>query len=459
MPNVGMIADDLTGATTVGSLLALQGIAATVLFRPELIEGCDTSASDAVIINTASRNMQAARAFESVLHTTRDLISIGCRRISKRIDTTCRGNIGAEVEAMLTALGEDYLAVIVPAMPQSRKIVVAGYSLIDSVLLAHTGAAVDPYAPVTESYLPTLLGQQFERRVGHIPLETVLQGKRSMTEVMAGIYEEGGRAVIVDATTAADIDLIARASLSLGVGIVPVDPGPFSERVVLHSGVVHELRGRVKRAPAGETSASEAGTVVMVVGSATAVTRRQISAVATLEDVAPIKVPVLEVLAGGVSYRRELEAARDEAERLMSASKPPRVLLVGLDSVFSKKRYESEQLMSASGLSLTQAAQTLTERLGGIGREVLDVVGSRCCGLYLTGGDVTLSTCLALGAKGMTLIDDITPQVDLGVLVGGSFAGLPVVCKGGLTGTDATAVDSVKRIFEERMCSHATVNE
>lgn len=49
---------------------------------------------------------------------------------------------------MLSALPEDYIAIMVPAMPQSKRIVVGGYSVIDllGAALAHAGRAGRPDA-------------------------------------------------------------------------------------------------------------------------------------------------------------------------------------------------------------------------------------------------------------------------------------------------------------------------
>ena len=56
--------------------------------------------------------------------------------------------------------------------------------------------------------------------------------------------------------------------------------------------------------------------------------------------------------------------------------------------------------------------------------------------------------------EGITLVDYVIPQIDQGTITGGPYEGLPVVCKGGLTGTEVTAIQSVNRILDERMRTH-----
>ena len=53
---------------------------------------------------------------------------------------------------MMDEVGDDCVAVVVPAMPQSRRILVGGYSVIDGVALINTPVAQDVRTPVKENY-------------------------------------------------------------------------------------------------------------------------------------------------------------------------------------------------------------------------------------------------------------------------------------------------------------------
>lgn len=89
---------------------------------------------------------------------------MGVKYFSKRIDTTLRGGVGVEVDAMLDQLNEDTVAVVVPAMPQSRRILVGGYSVIDGVALINTPVAQDVRTPVKENYYQDFLQARPEER-------------------------------------------------------------------------------------------------------------------------------------------------------------------------------------------------------------------------------------------------------------------------------------------------------
>ena len=113
---------------------------------------------------------------------------MGVKYFSKRIDTTLRGGVGVEIDAMLDQLNEDTIAVVVPAMPQSRRILVGGYSVIDGVALINTPVAQDVRTPVKENYIPRLLAGQTRRKVGLVTLDQVLKGKEGIKEALTEVW-------------------------------------------------------------------------------------------------------------------------------------------------------------------------------------------------------------------------------------------------------------------------------
>nr|WP_281728187.1 nucleotide-binding domain containing protein [Cellulomonas denverensis] len=197
-----------------------------------------------------------------------------------------------------------------------------------------------------------------------------------------------------------------------------------------------------------EPSAEDRGTVVVVAGSATAVTHRQIARVRAAAGTETIAVDPAALLdEAGASQVADEVATR---ARAWHRDGHPRVAVLAFDTVVDGRPPDPERLSRLSGLSGHQVAIRLSDQLGGLARVLADQVAPHCAGFYLTGGDVMVRSVAALGAQGITLRDFVIPQVDHGVLRGGPYDGLPVVCKGGLTGDDRTALHSVNRLFDER---------
>ena len=192
MPIIGAVADDLTGATTTGVLLARSKAKTAVFFNEEAAEkGKGTENLDAILISSNSRPLPADEAYEKVKSATLSLKRMGVKYFSKRIDTTLRGGVGVEIDAMLDQVGEDAVAVVVPAMPQSRRILVGGYSVIDGVALINTPVAQDVRTPVKENYIPRLLEKQTRRKIGLVTLDHILKGKEAVEKTLQEKREEG----------------------------------------------------------------------------------------------------------------------------------------------------------------------------------------------------------------------------------------------------------------------------
>lgn len=127
MPRIGAVADDLTGATTTGVLLARSKAKTAVFFNEKAASNAEgTDGLEAVLISSNSRALPSTAALGIVTTATKVLQAMGVEYFSKRIDTTLRGGIGVEIDAMMDTIGNKVVAVVVPAMPQSRRIAVGG---------------------------------------------------------------------------------------------------------------------------------------------------------------------------------------------------------------------------------------------------------------------------------------------------------------------------------------------
>ena len=97
MGNFGIIADDLTGACDTGVQFVIRGFSATVWLDPEDI---DDAPVDVIVVTTNSRGDSPDTARQKVRHACQRLTQRQTTVLYKKIDSTMRGNVGAEVEAV-----------------------------------------------------------------------------------------------------------------------------------------------------------------------------------------------------------------------------------------------------------------------------------------------------------------------------------------------------------------------
>ena len=444
MPLIGAVADDLTGATTTGVLLARSKARTAVFFNEEAAEKTEgIDELDAILISSNSRPLPANEAYDKVKSATIALKKMGVEYFSKRIDTTLRGGVGVEIDAMLDQMKEGTVAVVVPAMPQSRRILVGGYSVIDGVALINTPVAQDVRTPVKENYIPRLLEGQTRRKVGLVTLDKVLAGEEVIEEALGEQKKAGCEVIVVDGITLEDVENIAKACISLRWDVVAVDPGPFTSKLAFYRELISAEEPNIP------PQADEAGkTVLIAAGSATPVTKKQMEILCQDPRHVRVSVEPLPLIEGGDVALDEVFKAVNKAAELLESDNQPRAILfetalhgelLNLDEEDNKRHY-------AGGMS----ANRINAGLGMIISQLLEKVGKeKVAGLYTTGGDTMVNVCYQLGVECIEVMDYVIPQTDVGRLVGSKYSGLPVVGKGGLTGNDNTACDIVSRLFRE----------
>jgi uncharacterized protein YgbK (DUF1537 family) len=440
---LGIVADDITGATTVGVLLSRSGLKTAAFFDTESFARNEVE-YPAMVISSDSRPLPKAEAQHQVSAAVKQLQARGAHYFTKRIDTTLRGGIGFEIDAMLEQLPLETVAVVVPAMPQSRRILVGGYSVIDSVALSRTDVAHDVRTPVTESWVPGLLAAQTHHQVGHIELASVMKGEEQIQHDLQAQQQRGIRVIVADAITVEDIDAIAGAVVSLNWNVLAVDPGPFTERLAVRRGLMREARNSLSTPTVAE---HQHGSILLVAGSATPVTKKQLQHLIANDD-RVCHIPVdAELLvdkknAADIEVNRVVQYARQCVPERQNA-------LFVFESALTGRLLDLQEEEQRFGLAHGEAAQNINQGLGNIVREVLNCAGEEIKGLYMTGGDTMVNVLKQLGATGIEMIDYVIPQTDMVRIIGGDYAGLICVGKGGLTGPEDIIGTIVERIYRE----------
>ncbi|MHC5249373.1 four-carbon acid sugar kinase family protein [Enterococcus sp. LJL120] len=440
MGKIGIIADDLTGATTVGVLLARSGITTAAYFSPT--EMVDTADQEAIVLSSNSRHMKPADAQAAIAEAIEALKIEGATYFSKRIDTTLRGGIGYEIDEMLAHLPEDTVGIMVPAMPQSNRILVGGYSVIDGTALQKTDVAQDVLTPIKETHVPTMIDKQTQHRTGQLGLSSLLAGKEAVKAALSHQKSLGAKIIICDAISLDEIELIAECVHELAWSVLAIDPGPFTQKLAIQRGFGSEAEPESSEAVAAIMD----GKVIVVAGSATAVTKQQINLLCENESVSKVSVAPLAIALDNA----EGEAAKLEAiEAVGHALSDNQSNVIVLETAVSGPRLDLADVESNQGMAKGQAARNINAALSEIVKTALEQTQQPIKGIYMTGGDTMVSTLKTLGASGIALVDYVIPQTDLGRIIGGPYDGVVTIGKGGLTGKEDTAIVAVKRIFQE----------
>lgn len=409
-PIVGVITDDLTGANATAALLWRRGLRTAALPTLKWPAAC-LAAYRCVCINTESRLLPVDAARRRVRQAADLIMEHGGRVLGKRIDSTLRGHIGAELEGALEAVGQRMVAVVTAAFPASGRTMMDGHLLVHGVPVTETFAWNDPISPVRESHLPTLLAAQTSLPVGHIPLAVVQRGAAAVAEAIREEVARGTVLLCADAVMDHDVIALGHGMSVSGVPCLAADPGPLT---AAYAGALGQQKALV------------------VSGSISPVTVEQLDRLETEAGAALVRVDL-----------NALVAQLGEVERVVAA-----LIAAGNGAKVIGIRVDSPVGDGAAKVPDPGAAPAILRGLAEITARALERIPD-VSGLYLTGGDTAQAVCSRIEATALDIEVEVMPLAVAGRILGGPCHDLTVVTKGGLVGAADAALTCVRHILGE----------
>ncbi|ERT48753.1 four-carbon acid sugar kinase family protein [Fusobacterium polymorphum] len=419
-----VIADDLTGSNATCSLFKKIGLRAASILKLQDDINYDV---DVISYSTASRGLDKEEAYKKVSEAIKILKNKDVLVYNKRIDSTLRGNIGTEINAMLDNLEDDRIAVVIPSYPDSGRIVVNKTMLVNGVLLENSDAGKDPKTPIKTSCVESLIQKGIKYSSTYFTLSDIEQ---PIEEIVKKIQEaiKKSRVLVFDAVNNEDIIKISKAIIHSDINIVTVDPGPFT---LYYSKELQKKNHLEKK-------------ILMVIGSVTATTKKQIEYILQEEDIFLVKMKVEDFF--------EKETCLKEIERVISYIKKGiasyDLFLVTTSPIGDEKKADLQKLAENLNTTVEEIskiiANTLTETVVKILKET-----EKFEGVYSSGGDITIALLEKLKAIGVEIREEVIPLAAYGRLIGGDFPNLKLVSKGGMVGDEKTI----------KLCLHKIKND
>ena len=419
-----VIADDLTGSNATCSLFKKIGLRAASILK---LQGDINYDVDVISYSTASRGLDKEEAYKKVSEAIKILKNKDVLVYNKRIDSTLRGNIGTEINAMLDNLEDDRIAVVIPSYPDSGRIVVNKTMLVNGVLLENSDAGKDPKTPIKTSCVESLIQKGIKYSSTYFTLSDIEQ---PIEEIVKKIQEaiKKSRVLIFDAVNNEDIIKISKAIIHSDIDIVTVDPGPFT---LYYSKELQKKNHLEKK-------------ILMVIGSVTATTKKQIEYILQEEDIFLVKMKVEDFF--------EKETCLKEIERVIAYIKKGiasyDLFLVTTSPIGDEKKSDLQKLAENLNTTVEEIskiiANTLTETIVKILKET-----QKFEGIYSSGGDITIALLEKLKAIGVEIREEVIPLAAYGRIIGGDFPNLKLVSKGGMVGDEKTI----------KLCLHKIKND
>lgn len=381
---LGAVADDLTGATDLALTLSREGMRVLQVVGVPA-SNADFGSADAVVVSLKSRTIPAAEAVAQSTAAGTALVGAGARQLffkyCSTFDSTDQGNIGPVTDAMLDLLGERR-TMACPAFPVNKRTVYKGHLFVGDVLLSDSPMKNHPLTPMRDANLVRVLQRQTKRRVSLVDYEQVRAGAASLAQDLTAV--EG--IAIVDALCDEDLRIIGAAAADLrlitgGSGVALGLSDAFRKRGLL-----------LPASPATTLSAPE-GRAVIIAGSCSTATRRQIEA-AKAAGIPNMQVKALDIAEGKTTVDEAVEFvernAAGGAPLVYSGADPEKVKAV-------QDRIGRERAGEIVEAFMGELAGTLLQR--GFSR------------FLVAGGETSGAVVQSLGVTAL----EIGPEIDPGV--------------------------------------------
>lgn len=412
-----IIADDMTGSNVSNSLLAQDGFTVGTISNMEKLDTYKNY--DALGIHTDSRGYTSKEAYDVVKKKMQMLKHLETTFFTKRIDSTLRGNNGSELDAMMDVLDNDEVAIVVPSFPDSGKIVIGNYMLVNGIPLELTDVRNDPTSPIKTSRVINIFREQTNREIAVISMETILEGVEAIKDTILAVKENGAEIILIDACTNEDIDKIAKATLKSKLKFIAVDPGTFTYYLVKNSKDTLKHKNQQK--------------ILFIIGSVSNIAISQIARLRAEHNPYVVRINAKALLD---TSKREAEKVRIEKRVLNHINDNEMFLLATMTEKEEKINLDIEA--KKYGLTKQEASEIISKNTADVGNRVSKALGNTLGGLYTSGGDITKAFLELTGTTGIQIKGEIIPLAVYGTIMGGELHGKAIVTKGGLIGDEYT---------------------
>lgn len=420
---IAIIADDFTGANDSGVQFACNGMRTAVLFQPIAQE---MSRFEVVIIDTDSRSASPELAYH-LTRTASDRLRLGnFDVIYKKIDSTMRGNVGVEFDAIYDSFRPDFIF-FTPAYPDYSRQVKDGYLFLNGQLLHETGFARDPKTPAKESFIPNIIESNSKRRVGILSVIDCEGDRSNLLKKLFQYYAENRTYILFDAMTDQDLRQIVACLKQLPFSFVCAGSAGLAKHLV-------PMQNDSEKIAVGKSNKP----ILTVIGSVNRQTRKQTEVLLSYPNVVGIRLRSDAVVVGTSVRDKEISRIVKEAGVAIQQNQD-----IALYTAGEPREVEEAQAAGANyGLNQIQVSDRISEAMGLAVSQMLDQFGIDR--LILTGGDTAKRVCEFANINRIELIDEVEPGVPLGILNGRHA--IYGITKAGGFGSDQVFIRSLNRL-------------
>lgn len=419
-----IIADDFTGANDIGVALATTGVSTKVLL-PSL--PCDDDDFSVGVICTNSRDLGSIEA-QDVLETTSNNYQLTQKQplLIKKIDSTLRGNVGVEIQALLNT---GYKLIIVAiAAPFAKRKTLNGLCYVNDIPLSQTEFASDPKSPIHSSRIKDIISSQTNANTQEYLLTD--HNNEPHEHNFIRLYDSGAKIIVCDAQSHDELFDLYQAANHLNVPSVFVTTGELTYSLV------------DKNKTSTLTLQTTEKPTLAIVGSMSEMTLTQSQYLIDHNEATVIDIELTYLLAH--DYQNYLKDKSAQAINIMKNGE--NCLIRSCKSVHL--RHELHSIATQHHLSQKQLANHVRDCLSTIATLIVTEANHFIGGIILCGGDVAIATAHKLQANSYQIGGMIADCVPWGI-INNELTPFPIFTKAGGFGNPATFSQVIQQLHKE----------
>lgn len=171
---IAIIADDLTGANDSSVQFVTHGMRAFVAVPG--VQFNNIASCEVLVVDTESRDIEPQKALKKIYKVTQEIYKLNPNiTFYKKVDSTLRGNIGSELEALSLAYNPQFI-IFAPAFIEGGRTTLNGIQYLYGKKLEDTELANVPKSPVDCSYIPEIIARQSKLKTAVLEHKIIKQG-------------------------------------------------------------------------------------------------------------------------------------------------------------------------------------------------------------------------------------------------------------------------------------------
>lgn len=384
MIDLFIVADDLTGALDTGVQFAARGVRTRVITDPCADLARASAGAEVLVLDAETRHLTPERAYDVVYDAVRRAAALGVRHIYKKTDSALRGNVGAELTAVLRATGARALPFL-PAFPRLGRVTRDGVHYVDGVPVALSVFGRDPFEPVAESQVCRLIALQSDAPVRVLAPDTGADELRDAEGIL-----------VFDAQNNADLKTAGHCLREAGLLAAAAGCAGFGE-------VEQELLGFSRQAIQAAPKLSPGLTVVC--GSVNPISRRQLDVAERAGFLRLYMTCAQKLTPGWFSTPDGARLIADWREHM--ADRPYRII----DANDAPGSPSTSAWAAERGINLEGVRLGISRAMGDLLGKLLQAGETGT--LLITGGDTLLQCMARLGVQELEPVAELYPGVVL----------------------------------------------